>query len=87
MQLILVRSYNYFKIYSNNVPNLFFLIVPDAPSTIKALVVNKRTAIIVWSHPKSKNGYISKYTLYIQTQRGREVKRKMAPSQVLENSD
>lgn len=50
------------------------IIVPEAPSAIKAVVSSDNAVVISWLPPRKSNGILTKYTVYIRVlEQGSEV--------------
>lgn len=46
----------------------FFLLVPDAPTSVKALVMSADSILVSWLPPDKPNGVITQYTVYYKEQ-------------------
>lgn len=43
-----------------------FIIVPESPAALKALVMSPESVLVSWKPPAEPNGEINQYTVYIK---------------------
>ncbi len=54
------------KNIDENINLFFYLLVPGAPSAVKALLMTPDSILVSWKAPEFPNGVVHQYTVYIQ---------------------